>query len=130
MVNWGTHETHPNGHNISEVDWVGHGSRSNHRTEFLHSEVDWGAHDSNIFLFLVNTDYGAKPMEFFTQGLWGELLQKMSTTYLIWHMTDSFGTGQTEDDAFNPKPINPELDDSEQLTDEYIHPYLSLVGQL
>ena len=31
---------------------------------------------------------------------------------------------------FNPKPIYPELDDSEQLTGEPIHPYLSLVGQL
>ena len=37
-------------------------------------------------------------------------------------------TGQTEDDAFNPKPIDPELDDSEQLTGESIQPYLSLVG--
>ena len=45
-------------------------------------------------------------------------------------MTDSLDTGQTEDDAFNPKPIDPELDDSEQLTGESIQPYLSLVGQL
>ena len=29
-----------------------------------------------------------------------------------------------------PKPIYPELDDSEQLTGEPIQPYLSLVGQL
>ena len=35
MVDWGTHETHPNGHNISEVDLGGHGSSSNHMTEFL-----------------------------------------------------------------------------------------------
>ena len=39
-------------------------------------------------------------------------------------------TGQTEDDAFNPKPIDPELEDSEQLTGKSIQPYLSLVGQL
>ena len=51
MVDWGTHETHPNGHNISEVDWGGHGSSSNHMTEFLLSEVVWGAHDSSFFLF-------------------------------------------------------------------------------
>ena len=45
-------------------------------------------------------------------------------------MTDSLDTGQTESDAFSPKLVNPELDDSEQLTGEYIQPYLSLVGQL
>ena len=38
-----------------------------------------------------------------------------SSTPLIGHMTDSLDTGQTEDDAFNPKPIDPELEDSEQL---------------
>ena len=46
------------------------------------------------------------------------------------HMTDSLDTGQTEDDDFNPKPIDPELDDSEQLTGESIQPFLSSVGQL
>ena len=130
MVDWGAHETHPNGHNVSEVDWGGHGSRSNHMTEFSLSEVDWGAHDSSFFLFLVNIDYDAKPMEFFTQGLWGELLHKMSSTSFIGHMTHSLDTGQTGNDAFNSKPIAPGLDGSEQLTDESIRPYLSLVGQL
>ena len=130
MVDWGPHETHPNGHNISEIDWGGHGSRSNHMTEFLLSEVDSGAHDSTFFLFLVNIDCDAKSMESFTQGLWGELQQTMSSTPLIGHMTDSLDTGQTEDYAFNPKPIDPELDDPEQLTAESIQPYLSLVGQL
>ena len=96
-------------------------------TEFLRSEVDWGAHDSSFFLFLVNINYDVRPMEFFTQGLWGEL---QSSTPLIGHMTDSLDTGQTEDDAFNPKPIDPELDNSKQLTGESIQPYLSLVGQL
>ena len=62
MVYWGAHETHPNGHNISEVDWRGHDSSSNHMNEFLLSEVDWGAHDSSFFLLLVNIDYDAKPM--------------------------------------------------------------------
>ena len=37
----------------------------------------------------------------------------MSSTTLIGHRTNSLDTGQTEDDAFNPKPIDPELDDSE-----------------
>ena len=54
----------------------------------------------------------------------------MSSTPLIEHMTDSLDTGKTEDDTFNPKPIYPELDDSEQLTGKPIQPYLSLVGQL
>ena len=73
MVEWQTDETHSNGHRISEVDWGGHGSSSNHMTEFWLSDVDWGAHDSSFFLFLVNIDYDAKPMEFFILVLWGEL---------------------------------------------------------
>ena len=69
-------------------------------------------------------------MEFFTQGLWGELQQTMCSTPLIGYMTDSLDTGQTKNDAFNPKSVDPEPDDSEQLTGESIQPYLSLVGQL
>ena len=128
MVDWGAHETHPNGHNISEIDWGGHGSCSNHMTESLLSEVDWRAHDSSFFLFLVTFDYDAKSMEFFIQELWGELQQTMSSTTLIGHMTDSLETGQTEDDAFSPKPIDPEQDDPEQLTGESIQP-ISLLGR-
>ena len=41
VVDWGAHETHPNGHSITEVDWGGHDSRSNHMNEYLFSEVDW-----------------------------------------------------------------------------------------
>ena len=55
--------------------------------EFLFS--DWGAHDLSFFLFLVNIDYDAKPIEFFTQGLWGELQQSISSTPLIELLTDS-----------------------------------------
>ena len=69
-------------------------------------------------------------MESFTQGLWGELQQTMSSTPFIGHMTDSLDTGQTEDDAFNPKPIDPEMDGPEQHTGESIERYLFLVGQL
>ena len=48
VVDWQRHETYPTGHNISEVDW--------------------GAlHDSSFFLFLVNIDYDAKPIDFFSQ---------------------------------------------------------------
>ena len=59
MVDWATHETHPNGHNISKVDWGGHDSRSNHMTEFLLCDIDWGAPDSIPFLCLVIIDYDA-----------------------------------------------------------------------
>ena len=45
-------------------------------------------------------------------------------------MIDSLDAGQMEDDTFNSKPIDPELDDSEQLIGESIQPYLTLVGQL
>ena len=69
------------------------------------SEVDGGTHDSSFFLFLVSIDYDAKTNEFLTQGLRGELEQTMSSTPLIGQMTDSLYTGQTEDDAFIPKPI-------------------------
>ena len=34
-IDWGTHKTDPNAQNIYEVDWGGHGSSSNHMTEFL-----------------------------------------------------------------------------------------------
>ena len=54
----------------------------------------------------------------------------MPSTSLIEHMTDSLDIRQTEDDAFNPKPIDPELDGSKQLTGESTQPYLSLVGEL
>ena len=54
----------------------------------------------------------------------------MSSTALIGHITDPLDTGQIEDDASNPKLIDPQLDDPEQLTGESIQPYLSLVGQL
>ena len=54
----------------------------------------------------------------------------MSSTPLIEHMTDYLDTGQNKDDAFNPKPICPELDNSEQLTGKPIQPYFSLVHQL
>ena len=37
-----------------------------------------------------------------------------------WAMTDSLDTGQSEYDAFNPKQIDPELNDPEQLTGESI----------
>ena len=89
-----------------------------------------GEHDSSFFLFLVKIDYDAKPVEFFTQELWGELQRSIFSTPLIEILTDSLDTRHTEDEAFNPKPIDPELDDSEQLTGESIQLYLSLVGQL
>ena len=130
VADWEADQAHPNGHSIAEVDWGGHDSSSNHMNEFLLSEVDWGAHYSSFFLFLVNIDYDAKPKEYFIQGLWGELQQRISSTPPTEYMIDSLDSGQTKDDTFNSKPIDPELDDSEQLTGKSIHPYLTLVGQL
>ena len=44
--------------------------------------------------------------------------------------TDSLATGQNGDDIFNFTPINPDLDDPEQLTGESIQSFLTLVIQL
>ena len=48
MTNWQGHETHPIGHNTSEVDWGGHDPNPNHVNESLLSEVDWGAHKPDV----------------------------------------------------------------------------------
>ena len=98
--------------------------------ESLLSEVDWRAHDSSVFLFLVNFDYNAKPNESSIHGLWGELQHGTSSIPLIGLQTDSLATGQTGDDIFNSTPINPDLDDPEQLTGESIQSFLNLVVQL
>ena len=114
MANWRGHETH----------------NPNHMNESLLSEVDWGAHDSSVFLFLVNIDYDAKPNESSIQGLWGELQHRTSSIPLIGIQTDSLATEQTGDDIFSSTPINPDLDDPEQLTGESIQYFLTLVIQL
>ena len=63
VIDWRRHETYPTGHDISEVVW--------------------GAlHDSSFFLFLVNIDYDAKPKDYFTQGIWGGLPDRTSSTTL------------------------------------------------
>ena len=54
---------------------------SNHEPSL--TEVDWGDHDSSFFLYMAHTDYDAKPKEFFTQELWGELQQRTYFTPLI-----------------------------------------------
>ena len=82
MANCQDHKTHPTGHNTSEVDWGGHDPNPNHVHESLLSEVDWGAHHSSVFLFLVNIDYDAKSQDFFTQGIWGGLAVRTSSTTL------------------------------------------------
>ena len=69
------------------------------------SEVDWGAHDSTFFLYLVHIDHDAKPKDFFTQGLWGGLPQRTSSTPLMEYLKDSFDTGQIEDGFSNSKSI-------------------------
>ena len=44
-------------------------------------------------------------MTFFTQGLWGELQQRTSSTPLMGYLKDSFDTGHTRDGFLNPKSI-------------------------
>ena len=68
------------------------------------SEVDWGAHDSSFFLYLQYIVHDGDPNDFFTQGLWGELPQRTSSTPME-YLKDSFDTGQTEDGFFNSKSI-------------------------
>ena len=130
LTGWQGHEAHPTGHNTSEVDWGGHDPNPNHMNESLLSEVDWGAHDSSVFLFLVKMDCDAWSKEFLIQGLWGELQHRTPSFPLIGLQTDSLATGQTGDDIFNSTPINPDLNDPEQLTGESIQSYHTLVGQL
>ena len=60
----------------------------------------------------------------------GEPQHRTSSIPLIWLHTDSLATGQTRDDFFNSTPINPDLDDPEQLTGESVQSFLTLVGQL
>ena len=85
--------THPTGHNTSDVDWGGHDPNTNHMNDSLLYEVDWGAHDSSVFLFLENIDYVAKANESSFQGLWGELKHRTSSIPLIGLKTDSLATG-------------------------------------
>ena len=101
MANWQGHETHPNGHTTSEVDWGGHDPNLNNMNESLLSEVDWGAHDSSLFIFLVNMDYYAMSKEFFIQGLWGELQHRTPSILLIGFQADSLATGQTGEMMFS-----------------------------
>ena len=125
---WHGYETHPAGHNTSEVDWGGHDP--NHMNESLLSEVDWGVHDSSVFLFLVNIDYDAKPNESSIQELWGELHHRTSSIPLIGLQTDSLVTGHMGDDIFNSTPCSPDLDDPEQITGESIQSFLTFDVQL
>ena len=64
-----------------------------------------GAHDSSFFLYLVHIDHDAKPKDFFTQGLWGGLPQRTSSTSFMEYLKYSFDTGQIEDGFSNLKSI-------------------------
>ena len=58
------------------------------------AEIDWGAHGSSFFLYLVHIDHDAEPKDFFTQGLWGGIPQRTSSTPLMEYVQDSFDTGK------------------------------------
>ena len=53
----------------------------------------------------MHIDHDAKPKDFFTQGLWGGLPQRISSTPLMEYLKDSFDTGQIEDGFSNSKSI-------------------------
>ena len=84
-VDWGG-KVEPNdtssGCMLMQLDWGGK-LRVDHINECMLSEVDWGPHDSIFFLYLVHIDHNAKPKDFFTQGLWGGLPQRTSSTPLM-----------------------------------------------
>ena len=67
--------------------------------------VDWGAHDSSVLLYLVHIDHDAKPKDLFTQGWWGGLPQRTSSTPLMEYLKDSFDTGQIENGFSDSKLI-------------------------
>ena len=50
----------------------------------------------------IHIDHDAKPNYFFTQGLWGGLPQRTSSTPLMEYLKDSFDTGQIEMDFPTP----------------------------
>ena len=104
-VDRGAHETHQNGHSITKVDWGDYDPTLYPMDGCILSEVDWGAHDSSLFLHLVHIDHDAKPKDFFTQGLWGGLPQRTSSTPLMAYLQDSLDTGQIEDGFSNSKSI-------------------------
>ena len=60
----------------------------------------------------------------------GELHHRTPSIPLIGLQNDSLATGQTGDDISNTTPINPDLDDPEQLTGESIQSFLTLAVQL
>ena len=76
---------------------------SNHEPSLTEDVL--GDHHSSFFHYLSHIDYDAKPKEFFTQELWGELQQRTSSTPLMKYLNDSLDNGQTEDNFFNFKSI-------------------------
>ena len=52
MVNWQGHETHPTGHNTSEVDWGHHVSTTPH-SSFHHLHTHAHTHKSYIYLYIL-----------------------------------------------------------------------------
>ena len=105
-VDWGDHETHQNGHSITKVYWGDYDPTHLYTMGGCTlSGVGWGAHDSSFFLYLVHIDHDANPKGFFTQGLWGGLPQRTSSTPLMEFLRDFLDTGQLEDGFSNSKSI-------------------------
>ena len=68
-------------------------SRNVRLSVLFYLDFNRGAHHPSVFLFLVNIDYDAKPIEFFIQGLWGEPQHRTPYIPLIGPQTDSLATG-------------------------------------
>ena len=88
------------------------------------SEVDRGDHDSSFFPYLKCIDYNGKPVDLFTQGIWGGLPQTKFPTHLMEYLKDPVDTGQTEDEFSNFKSIKKyrasyTLSDPEHLESSY-----------
>ena len=104
-VDWVALETHQNRDSITKVDWGDYDPTLYPMDGCILSEVDWGAHDSSFFPYLVHIDHDAQPKDFFTQGSWGGLPQRTSSTPLMEYLKDSLDTGQIEDGFSNSKSI-------------------------
>ena len=49
-VDWGAHETHPNGQSINEADGGGHDPNLYLMDGCMLHEVDWEGHDSSLYM--------------------------------------------------------------------------------
>ena len=66
-----------------EVDWGGKIEPNHTTSECMLYEVDWELMIQLSLLYLNHIDDDGEPKDFFTQGLWGGLPQRTSSTPLL-----------------------------------------------